>query len=205
MGRAEDGHVDVVLLQFGIHIGVVHPPDTLFIPDQRRMHNAVAVVFQRIGKTDVGRAVQQHPVAGGGKAGQSRNHATQNAVFIADAVPGQQRRVGTVAPYMPADDGIVVLVGGFKVPESRVLRPPDDGFGHGGHRGKIHIGNPHGDGIKPGSGCCRSKAAPFPQSIHRDGILAAAVHDRCEIVLHCWMVLSGGRHRLLGTSIAHIR
>ena len=89
MGRAEDGHVDVVLLQFGIHIGVVHPPDTLFIPDQRRMHNAVAVVFQRIGKTDVGGAVQQHPVAGGGKAGQRRNHTAQNAVFIADAVPGQ--------------------------------------------------------------------------------------------------------------------
>ena len=184
MGGAENRHMDMVLFQFGVHVGVVHPPDALLVPHQRRVDDAVAVVLQRLGEADVGGAVEQHTVAGGGKAGHRRDHPAQHAVLVADAVPGKQRRVRPVAPHLPVDDGVVVGVGGLKIAEGRVLRPPDDGRRHGGHRGEVHVGHPHGDGVKAGLGGARRKPARLAQGIHRDGVLAVAVHDRCEIVLH---------------------
>ncbi len=150
-----------------------------------------------MGEPDVGGAVHQHRIAGGRKTGQGRNHAAQHAVLIPDAVPGEQGRVGPVAPHLPADDGIVVFAAGVKVAEGRVLRPGNDGLGHGGHGGEVHIRHPHGDGVKTGPGRSRGHAAGQAQPVHGDGIPAVPVHQGSKIILHRVCFLSGGDHRLL--------
>ena len=65
---AEHGNVDVVCLDLGIHVLVVHPPDTVFILDQRAVNDLIAVVLNAHGEADIGGAVQQHGIAGGSKA-----------------------------------------------------------------------------------------------------------------------------------------
>ena len=142
---AEHGNVDVVCLDLGIHILVVHPPDTVFILDQRAVNDLIAVVLNAHGKADVGGAVQQHGITGGGIAGQCRDNTAQNAVFVADALFGQAFDI--VAGLVPLDDGVEVFIGGLEVAVGRVLCTLDDGFRDGGDGGKVHVSHPHGNGI----------------------------------------------------------
>ena len=184
---AEDRHMDVVRLDLGIHILKVHPPHTVFILDQWAVHNFIAVVFHTGGKADVGGAVQQHGIAGGSKASQSRDHAAQHTVFVPDALFGQAGY--TVAGLVPADDGIIIFIGRTKIAKGRVLGALDNGLLDGGYRGEIHIRHPHGDHIKARFGRFGRKAVHLADGIYRNGVLAMAVHDGSKIIFHCNMLL----------------
>ena len=184
VGAAQDGHMDVVLLQFAVHVGVVHPPHALLVPDQGRVDDPEAVVLQGPGKADVGGAVDQHRVAGACQAGQGRDDPAQDAVFVPDAVPGQQGGIAAVALHLPLDDGVVVGVGGLKIAVGGVAGPLHQRLGDGGHGGEIHVRHPHGDGVEAVPGGVGGKAGVAAQAIHGDGILAAAVQDGSEIVAH---------------------
>ena len=179
--------MDVVRLDLGIHILKVHPPHTVFILDQWAVHNFIAVVFHTGGKADVGGAVQQHGIAGGSKAGQSRDHAAQHTVFVPDALFGQAGY--TVAGLVPADDGIIIFIGRTKIAKGRVLGALDNSLLDGGYRGKIHIRHPHGDHIKARFGRFGRKAVHLADGIYRNGVLAMAVHDGSKIIFHCKMLL----------------
>ena len=126
--------------------------------------------------------MQQHSIAGGGKAGQSGDQPAQHTVFIADAFPGQSGNA--IADGVPADDGIVIGICGAEVAVSRVLCPRNDGGRDGGYGGKIHVRYPHGKGVKPFFGGIRRKAVARTQCVKRNGVLAAAVEDGSKIVLH---------------------
>ena len=64
---------------------------------------------QDLGKADVGGGCGPAPGRRGpAKAGQGRDNAAQHAVFVPDAVPGQQGRVAAVALHLPPDDGVVI-------------------------------------------------------------------------------------------------
>ena len=132
--------MDVVLFELAVHVGVVHPPDALLILDEGRVDDAETIVVQGFG---------QHRVAGARKAGQGRNNTAQHAVFVPDAVPGQQGGVAAVALHLPPDDGVVIGVRRLKIAIGGVLGPLCQGLGDGGHSGKVHVRYPHGDGVEP--------------------------------------------------------
>ena len=92
--------MDVVRLDLGIHILKVHPPHTVFILDQWAVHDFIPLFSTLGGKADVVGLWQQHGIAGGSKAGQSRDHAAQHTVFVPDALFGQAGY--TVAGLVPA-------------------------------------------------------------------------------------------------------
>ena len=83
---AEYGHMDFLSLQLGVHILIVHPPDTVFVLFQRTVDDLVAVVVDAHRKADVGGAVEQYAVTGGRKRGQRRYNAAQNTVLLAVAI-----------------------------------------------------------------------------------------------------------------------
>ena len=76
--------MDAVLFQQAVHVIKIHPPYTGIITVQRAVHDAVAVGFQRVGKTDVGRAVYQHGVAGRSQAAEGGHQPTKDAVLVSD-------------------------------------------------------------------------------------------------------------------------
>ena len=146
VGRAEDGGVDLVVRQLFLHILEVHPPDMAFILEQGAVDNAVAAILQTAGEADVGGRVEENLVSPGADGPQGAENTAQNAVFIADALPGQTG--DAVAVLLPADNGFVVFAGWLEVAVGRVLSPGNDGPGDGGEGGEIHIRHPHGDEIK---------------------------------------------------------
>ena len=177
---AEYGHMDFLGLQLGVHILIVHPPDAVFVLFQRAVDDLVAIVVDAHRKADVGGAVEQYAVTGGRKRGQRRDNAAQNTVLVADCFFGQTGH--TVADRLPLYDRIVILVRCLKVAEGRVLGSLDDGFRDGGHGGKVHVRDPHGDDVKAVLGQVRGKAGA--ETVNSDGVLAVAIHDGCKIVLH---------------------
>jgi len=173
--------MDVFFLQVLFHIGEIHPPDAVLILHQRGVDGLVAVVLQALGEADVGGAVDQHFVAPGADAVQRTDDAAQHTVLVADVLRLQAG--DAVAGLVPADDAVKVLRRGLKIAEGRVLGALDDGFLNGGHGGEVHVRHPHGDGIEAflrGSG----RKAVALQAVHRNGVPAAAVNDRSEIVFH---------------------
>ena len=68
MRAAEHGHVDVMLLELPVHILVIHAPYAVLVQRERAVDDAIAVVLDAHGEPDVGRAVQQHAVAGAANA-----------------------------------------------------------------------------------------------------------------------------------------
>ena len=182
VGGAEDGRMDVVLLQQAVHVVKIHPPHAVFVPVQGAVDDAVAIGFQRAGKADVGGAVDQHGIAGGGQAAQGRHYAAQNTVFVADGLFGQ---VGhAVAVSLPVGDSLVVGVRRGKVAVQRVLSAFNDGGRDRGHGGKVHVRDPHGDDGKAVLRLARCKAARLAQGIHRQRIHPAAVVHSGKIVFH---------------------
>ncbi len=146
------------------------------------MHDAVAVVAQAVGESDVRRAVQQHGVAGRGECGHGGDHAAEHAVFVSDRVTGQSGHVVAVA--LPADDRVEVLVRRIEVAIQRVLRAFDDRLGNGRHRGEIHVGDPHRNHIESLARRVRRHSWYRAQTVHRQGVLAMSVDDGGEIVNH---------------------
>ena len=134
--------------------------------------------------------MEQYAVTGGRKRGQRRDNAAQNTVLVADCFFGQAGHA--VAGRLPLYDRIVILVRCLKVAEGRVLGSLDNGFRDGGHGGKVHVRDPHGDDVKAVLGQVRGKACA--ETVNGDGVLAVAIHDGCKIVLHSSFLLFGLRY-----------
>ena len=164
--RAEDGRVDVVLLQLFVHVGVVHPPHAVLVLVQRAEHDAVAVIFQHMGKADVGGRVQKDGVAGRAQHPQRGGHAAQHAVFVAD-VPGFQAG-HAVAGALPVQNGVIVFLPGRKIAKGGVPGAVDDGVGDAGGGGKVHVRHPHGDAAESGV----HLGAGDGDAFHRNGVPA---------------------------------
>ena len=180
VGAAQNRGMDVFLGQVLFHVGKVHPPHAVLVLHQRGVDDIVAVVFQAAGKADVSGAVHQHLVAPGADAVQGADHAAQHAVLIADVLLFQSGHA--VAPGLPLDDGVVVLVAGVKVAECRVLDAGNDLLLDGGHHREVHVRHPHGDGVKALLGGRGGKAGA--QAVHGDGIFAVAFENGRKIVFH---------------------
>ena len=133
--------------------------------------------------------MQQHGITGGGIAGQCRDNTAQNAVFVADALFGQTLDI--VAGLMPLDDGVKVCISGLEVTVGGMLCTFDDGLGDGGHSGEVHVCHPHGNGIIAFLGQIGGEAGHRAQTIDGGCILAMAVHDGGEIILHSKFSFSG--------------
>ena len=185
---AEHGHVDVMLLELPVHILVIHAPYAALVQRERTVDDAVAVVFDAPGEPDVGWAVQQHAVAGGGERGQRTDHTAQDPVLVADRLPGQSG--DPVARGLPVDDGAVIVVGGGEVPVGGMLRPFDDGLRDRGHGREVHVRHPHGDDVETLAWRVRRESRVGAQSVDRDRIHAMPVHDGREIIRHCPTILS---------------
>ena len=65
-----------------------------------------------------------------------------------------------------------------------MLCPADKRFRDGRTDRKIHIGHPHGDGVKPILWKIRRKARYLSQAVQGNGIVAFSVDDRSKIVFH---------------------
>ena len=52
--RAEDCRVDMVFCDFLLHIGKIHPPDSVSILFQRTVNRMIAAAVQNAGKTYIG-------------------------------------------------------------------------------------------------------------------------------------------------------
>ena len=62
---AEDRGVDMVLPDLLFHILVIQAPDAVRIALQGVQDDPVAVVFQRMGETNIGRALQENRITAG--------------------------------------------------------------------------------------------------------------------------------------------
>ena len=188
VGIAENGGVDVLLLQAALHVRKVHAPDICLVFYQGRVDDLIAVVFQAMGKANVGGAVEEHLVTPGADAVQGAVNAAENPVFIADVLFG--KALNAVAGALPADDGIVVFRCWVKIAEGRVLCPGDNRLLNGGAGGEIHVRDPHGNHVEARLGCPRCTGAA--DTVYGNGILPVAVHERGKVVLH-WNHLSVSR------------
>ena len=80
--------MDVMLLELPVHILVIHAPYAALVQRERTVDDAVAVVFDAPGEPDVGRAVQQHAVAGAGARAQRTDHTARGPpLLVADRPP----------------------------------------------------------------------------------------------------------------------
>ena len=187
VGGAEDGGVDLVLAELGFHIGKVHSPHIIRIFYEPAVDNFVAVIFKGVGEADVGGAVDEHLVAPGAEGVQRRDHAAQDAVFVADVL--RLKPLNAVSGFVPADDGVKIFRRGLEIAEGGVLGTLDHGLDNGGDNGEIHVRHPHGDGLEAGQGRIGAEAG-LAHHVHGDGILAPAIHDGGKIVFHR-VLLSG--------------
>ena len=182
MRRAENGGMDAVLYDFFLHIGKIHTPDIFRIQLQRTVNRMIPVIFQAHGKSHIGRRMKQHLVSFGTQYIQRAEHATEHAILISDVLCFQSAH--SVAIFLPPDDGVKIFLRGAEVAVRRVRGPLCQRFRDGRHGGKIHIRHPHGNDGKTVLRRLRGKSRILAQTVHRYGILAAAVHNRCEIVFH---------------------
>ena len=180
VGGAEQGGVDAVLYDLLFHIGKVQPPYALPIEDEGALHDSVARVGQRAREAHVDGAVEQDVVPFGAEGAEGGEDTAQHAVLVADVLLFQTHYA--VAGGLPTDDGVEILLAGVEVAEAGVADALRHGSCHGGSGGEIHIGHPHGDGIKALLGGTGRPA--LSQGIHRQGILAAAVQNGGKIVFH---------------------
>ena len=183
VGGAEDGQMDVVGLQLGVHVLVVHAPHAVFILFQRAVHRGAAQVFHVGGEAHIGGAVKQNLVAGGGQGLHRAGDTAVDAVLVADILPFQIPEA--VALGLPLDDLFVINIRSGKIAIKRVLGPLNDSGGDGGTGGKVHIGHPHRDGVEAvlgGVGLVAPHLVSDP--LHRLGVFAAAVNDGCKVVFH---------------------
>ena len=174
VGRAEHRHVDVVLLQLGGHVLIVHAPDALLVLDQRRQHNLVSVLFYAMRKANVGWAVEKNGITRRGKGGERGYNAAQHAVLVANVVSRQAAHA--VSARLPVNNGLIVLIARREVAKRRVLDALCHGARDGRSRGEIHVGDPHGDGVEALRRRVRGHAARAKR-IDRNGVHAVSFHD----------------------------
>ena len=174
--------MDVVFLELAVHIVEIHAPYALIVAFQGAVHDAETVVLNTVRKTDICRTMKEHGITRSGKSGKSGDKASDDAVFVADMFSGQPS--DAIALALPVDNGVKILIGGCEISKSRMLSAIDYCLSHRGNRREIHIGYPHGDKAETifwGSG---RHIRHSSQCIHCQSILAMAIHDGCEIVLH---------------------
>ena len=181
VGRAENGSVDFVLQDFLLHVGKVHPPDTVSILDQRRMDETIAIAAQGLGEAQIGGGVNQNLVSPGAEHIQSRDDTAQNAVLVANVRFGQTGN--TIVTFLPADDGIKVFLSWVEVAKGGVLNALNHRLLNSGNHRKVHICHPHGNAVKPRFRRRVSRAGSTDH-IHSDGILSPAVQNGSEIIFH---------------------
>ena len=177
----EYGGMDVVVDDLLFHIVKVHAPDAVGIFDERGMNDVVAVVGEGAGETNVGRGMHEHIVTAGAENGEGTGDTAEDAVLIADGFLCQS--LDAVAPVLPVDDGVIIIVARHEVAEGGMLDTADDGFLDGGNGRKVHIGDPHGDGVE--AILWRTgHTGQFAKGVNGEGILAAAIHDGGKIIGH---------------------
>ena len=125
--------------------------------------------------------MHEHGVTGRRKGVQSGHHAAQDAVLVANVARLEVTHALAVA--VPVNDGLVVGITRVEVTKRRVLETLLDGARNRGGNGKVHVRDPHGDGIKA---LIRSGIAGAGRAdgVHGDGIVPGAVEDRGEVVGH---------------------
>ena len=130
------------------------------------MDDVVAVVGQSVGETDVGGGVQQHIVALGAEDIHGGYHAAQDGVGVADVL--MSHALHAVAVFVPIHNAVQIFLPRHEVTVGGVLGALNDGLGDGGRGGEIHVGHPHGNGVKA---LLRRTGGPgFSQQIHGNGI-----------------------------------
>ena len=181
---AEDGQMDVVLLQLGVHVLVVHAPHAVLVLLEGAVYRGAAQALHIGGEAHIGGGVEQDLVAGGGEGLHRAGDAAVDAVLVADVLPFQIPEA--VALGLPADDGIIIGAAGEKVAVQRVLGPLNDGGRHGGAGGEVHVRHPHGDGVKALLGGVGYDRPQFlvPDALHCGCVLSVTVDDGCKIVFH---------------------
>ena len=100
--------MDVVLLQLGGHILIVHAPDALLVLDQRRQDDPVAVLLYAVREANVGWAVEKHGVTWRGKGRKRGDQAAKHAVLVSNVC--RLKAAHAVAPGLPVNDCLVVLI-----------------------------------------------------------------------------------------------
>ena len=181
VGGAENGCVDLVVDDLLFHVRKVHAHDVIFVGLQKAVDQMIAVILQRLGKADVGRSMDQHVVSPGAEYIEGADDPAQDAVGVADVL--LLKALHAVALLLPADDGLIVFLPGIEVAVGRMLHTACDGLRDGGGGGEIHVGHPHGDGVKAvpgGAGGHRIDA----QGIYSNGVHAPALQNGSKIIFH---------------------
>ena len=173
--RAEHRGMDVVLGEFALHVLKVHAPHALVVEFKRAVDNAIARGFDRLGKANVGGAVDQHRIARLDIRAQRRHDAAQHAIFVADMLKCQALDAITAA--LPFDDAVEVLGARIEIAKHGVLGTLNDVLLDRGDRGKIHVGHPHGNAVEALVGCVRSHTGDLAPGVNGDGVHAVAVDD----------------------------
>ena len=168
--------MDVAAFDLFFHVLEVHAPDSVGVLYQRGMHNMISTVGQTVRKADVGRRMKKNIVPFGAENTERGEHASQDTVFIADALSCQPGNA--VAALVPFYDLLIVFLSDVKISISGVPGPFDYGFGNRGACRKIHVGDPHRDYVVSFIGSGRYEGSiSFSKQIHCDRVHAAPVHD----------------------------
>ena len=129
-------------------------------------------------KADVGRAVDQNLLPRRGKGLDSRGHAPEHAVFIADMLALQPQ--GAVAPPLPGEDALIIFLAHRIVAQRREREPLSHRVENGRRDGIGHVRDPHRDRVK-------ALVHPYVPGDHvrGDRVPSAAVENGRKIVWHC--------------------
>ena len=174
--------MNVVLGKLVLHVLKVHAPHALVVELKRAVDNAIARGFDGLGKTNVGRAMDQHRITRLDIRAQRRHDTAQHAVFVADVL--RRQALNAVAATLPFDDAVEVLGARVKVAKHGMLSALNDVLLDRGHRGKIHVGHPHGNAVEALVGCVRSHTGDLAPGVNGDGVHAVAVDKRAKVVFH---------------------
>ena len=180
--RAEHRGMDVVLGEFALHVLKVHAPHAPVVEFKRAVDNAIARGLDGLGKADVGGAVDQHRIARLDIRAQRRHDTAQHAVFVADML--RRQALDAITAALPSDDAVEVLGTRIEVAKHGVLGALNDVFLDRGHRGKVHVGHPHGNAVEALVGCVRSHTGDLTPRVNGDGVHAVAIDKRAKVVFH---------------------
>ena len=174
--------MNVVLGEFALHVLKVHAPHALVVELKRAVDNTITRGFDGLGKADVGGAVDQHRIARLDIRAQCRHDTAQHAVFVADMFRAQA--LDAIAAALPFDDAVKVLGARIEIAKHGVLGALNDVFLDRGHRGKVHIGHPHGNAVEALVGRVRSHTGDLAPRVNGYGVHAVAVDKRAKVVFH---------------------
>ena len=180
--RAEYRGMDVVLGELAFHVLKVHAPHALIVELKRAVDNAIARGFDGLGKADVGGAVDHYRIARLDIRAQRRHDTAQHAVFVADML--RRQALDAVAAALPFDDAVEILGARIEIAKHGVLGTLNDVLLDRGHRGKVHVGHPHGNAVEALVGCVRGHTGGLAPRVNGNGVHAVAVDKRAKVVFH---------------------